>query len=294
MRDSSYKESVTQRLSNEGRRLGVDPNVVIKRFVFQRLLARFATDPRWVLKGGYAMELRLGLHARTTKDLDLVVHDIQNGLTAVEVQDLIDEILDQDLGDRMTFTVSTPKTLTADGNAGETWRVTTRALLDNSEICSVRLDVVTNAADMGDTADQLRVEPVIPELQGCEAITIAAIDPNQQAAEKLHACARTYAHDRPSSRVKDLVDLVLLVEADLLAPKRLGEALRRVFDARDGELPPRSPTNPPGFWRAAYEEMAAELRIEASNYDDAIALIDSTYQRALIHVPDDINSNGKE
>ncbi|WP_181575136.1 nucleotidyl transferase AbiEii/AbiGii toxin family protein [Actinomyces sp. Z5] len=285
---------MTQRLSNEGRRLGVDPNVVIKRFVFQRLLARFATDPRWVLKGGYAMELRLGLHARTTKDLDLVVHDIQNGLTAVEVQDLIDEILDQDLGDRMTFTVSTPKTLTADGNAGETWRVTTRALLDNSEICSVRLDVVTNAADMGDTADQLRVEPVIPELQGCEAITIAAIDPNQQAAEKLHACARTYAHDRPSSRVKDLVDLVLLVEADLLAPKRLGEALRRVFDARDGELPPRSPTNPPGFWRAAYEEMAAELRIEASNYDDAIALIDSTYQRALIHVPDDINSNGKE
>ncbi|RAX20725.1 hypothetical protein DRB07_13070 [Actinomyces sp. Z3] len=186
------------------------------------------------------------------------------------------------------------KTLTADGNTGETWRVTTRALLDNSEICSVRLDVVTNTADMGDTADQLRVEPVIPELQGCEAITIAAIDPNQQAAEKLHACARTYAHDRPSSRVKDLVDLVLLVEADLLAPKRLGEALRRVFDARDGELPPRSLTNSPGFWRAAYEEMAAELRLEASNYDDAIALIDSTYQRALIHVPDDINSNGKE
>ncbi|WP_159097709.1 MULTISPECIES: nucleotidyl transferase AbiEii/AbiGii toxin family protein [unclassified Actinomyces] len=98
---------MTQRLSNEGRRLGVDPNVVIKRFAFQRLLARFATDPRWVLKGGYAMELRLGLHARTTKDLDLVVHDIQNGLTAVEVQDLIDEVLDQDLGDRTTFTVST-------------------------------------------------------------------------------------------------------------------------------------------------------------------------------------------
>ncbi|PHP53047.1 nucleotidyl transferase AbiEii/AbiGii toxin family protein [Actinomyces ruminis] len=294
MRDSSYKESVTQRLSNEGRRLGVDPNVIIKRFAFQRLLARFATDPRWVLKGGYAMELRLGLHARTTKDLDLVVHGIQNGLTAVAVQDLIDEVLDQDLGDRVTFRVGLPKTATADGNAGETWRVVTRALLDNSEICSVRLDVMTNAVDMGDTADRLRVEPTLPELQGCEAVTIAAIDPNQQAAEKLHACARTYAHDRPSSRVKDLVDLVLLVEAGLLVSKRLGDALRRVFDARDGRLPPRSLPNPPDFWRTSYEQMAAELRLEASKYDDAIALISGTYQRALIHVPGDINSNGKE
>jgi hypothetical protein len=42
-----------------------------KRVVFERLLARlYAVAPdAWVLKGGFALELRLGAQARTTKDI---------------------------------------------------------------------------------------------------------------------------------------------------------------------------------------------------------------------------------
>jgi hypothetical protein len=44
-----------------------------KRVVFERLLARLhAVAPdAWVLKGGFALELRLGAQARTTKDIDV-------------------------------------------------------------------------------------------------------------------------------------------------------------------------------------------------------------------------------
>ena len=44
-----------------------------KRVVFERLLARLqAVAPdAWVLKGGFALELRLGAQARTTKDIDI-------------------------------------------------------------------------------------------------------------------------------------------------------------------------------------------------------------------------------
>ena len=43
------------------------------RVVFERLLARLhAVAPDvWVLKGGFALELRLGARARTTKDIDV-------------------------------------------------------------------------------------------------------------------------------------------------------------------------------------------------------------------------------
>jgi hypothetical protein len=41
--------------------------------VFERLLARLqAVAPEgWYLKGGFALELRLGARARTTKDVDI-------------------------------------------------------------------------------------------------------------------------------------------------------------------------------------------------------------------------------
>ncbi len=44
-----------------------------KRVAFERLLARLqAVAPdAWALKGGFALELRLGAGARTTKDMDL-------------------------------------------------------------------------------------------------------------------------------------------------------------------------------------------------------------------------------
>ena len=44
-----------------------------KRVVFERLIARLneIAPDAWVLKGGFALELRLGAQARTTKDVDV-------------------------------------------------------------------------------------------------------------------------------------------------------------------------------------------------------------------------------
>lgn len=39
MSGSAYKNSVTQRLAQRARVLGLDPNVLLKRLAFQRILA---------------------------------------------------------------------------------------------------------------------------------------------------------------------------------------------------------------------------------------------------------------
>ncbi len=61
----------------------------LRRMVaFDRLLARLFSkqseqerqeeqETPWLLKGGYAMELRLGYRARTTRDIDLTLPDLR-------------------------------------------------------------------------------------------------------------------------------------------------------------------------------------------------------------------------
>ena len=73
-----YRTSVAFRTALEARlkaaqRDGVGLARLRKRVVFERLLARLhAVAPdAWVLKGGFALELRLGAQARTTKDIDV-------------------------------------------------------------------------------------------------------------------------------------------------------------------------------------------------------------------------------
>ncbi len=73
-----YRTSTAFRTALEARlkaaqRDGVGLSRLRKRVAFERLLARLnAVAPNaWVLKGGFALELRLGARARTTKDIDV-------------------------------------------------------------------------------------------------------------------------------------------------------------------------------------------------------------------------------
>lgn len=71
---TSFRRALEERL----KRWANNDDLVLQRLrrqlAFDRLLCRlFAIDPApWVLKGGYAMELRTAV-ARSTKDLDLSV-----------------------------------------------------------------------------------------------------------------------------------------------------------------------------------------------------------------------------
>ncbi len=62
----------------------------------------------------------------------------------------------------------------------------------------------------------------------------------QHVAEKLHAYTRTYAADRPSSRVKDLVDIVVISHTTTIDADRLRRAIRDIFQRR-GSIPCPAP-----------------------------------------------------
>jgi hypothetical protein len=80
----AFRAALDQRIRNEAVTSGVTVMRLRKRVAFERFLARLAiVDPqRWVLKGAFALDLRLGLRTRTTKDIDLAGADDEQIATA--------------------------------------------------------------------------------------------------------------------------------------------------------------------------------------------------------------------
>jgi len=77
---AAFRRALEDRLQDIAGKESVDLQRLRRQVAFDRLLARLfqAAQPRalpWVLKGGYAMELRIKA-ARTTKDIDLTMRSV--------------------------------------------------------------------------------------------------------------------------------------------------------------------------------------------------------------------------
>lgn len=119
--------------------------------------------------------------------------------------------------------------------------------------------------------------PDLLEFAGIKPIEVPVLPLEQHIAEKVHAYTRTYSGGRVSSRVKDLVDIVLVKQLMVLDASRLRLALVGVFEKRrQHQLPGRLPP-PPRDWVVPYRKMAAEVGINSdlrTGYAEAAALLD--------------------
>ncbi len=75
---AAFRTGLEARLLNQSRETGVSLGRLRRGVVFERLLARLARsgEDGWVLKGGMALEIRMGGRARATKDLDLALRGV--------------------------------------------------------------------------------------------------------------------------------------------------------------------------------------------------------------------------
>ncbi len=71
--DRGFRDRLLALLRNRARELDLTPQRLQQRLAFERLLARLVGSGDWVLKGGFALELRYGWRHRPTKDVDLRV-----------------------------------------------------------------------------------------------------------------------------------------------------------------------------------------------------------------------------
>lgn len=143
---------------------------------------------------------------------------------------------------------------------------------------TIRVDVVARDAEIA--ATQQMPLPGMLDFAAIPAGSIEAVDPRQHFAEKLHALTRDYGN-RPNTRIKDLADLVLLIESGLLADASLVEIVRHVFAVRATHpLPAEIPELPPS-WRDGYPLVAESLTVTDPDLATAVELWREFWKQAV-------------
>jgi predicted nucleotidyltransferase component of viral defense system len=268
--DKDFRRALEERLRQ---RAESDSQPIIrlrKRVVFERCIVRLqqSTKSPWVLKGGFALELRLGNMARMTNDMDLTVdlglfESDSTSLSTLSVK--LREDLQRESEDKFIFILAEGKReLPTQG--GKTFRFTVEARLDGRMFEAIKVDV-----GLGDP-----LIPPIEELEASDLLSFAdipiakirATSPAQHFAEKVHALTRPF-DDRINTRVKDLADIILLFNRGLPDPPIVKQCVREVFSARATHARPSHIGPPPLTWASSYTAMAKELHLNETTLDDA-------------------------
>jgi hypothetical protein len=258
----TFRHALDDRLRNEASKQHLPVETLRRRLLNERFLARlFArTDAPWLLKGGYSFELRYGPKARTTRDIDLSV--VASGEGSLEerlaiVREELQEAAKLDLGDFLKFTIGTARALLAGAPRGGA-RFPVDVHLADKEYGRLQLDIGFGDALIGAPEDLLGED--LLAFAGVAPARVRAISKAQQFAEKVHAYTQPWI-DRENTRVKDLVDLLILIERGNLERAELNAALRLTFSTRKRHALPVDLPDPPQRWSDEFRELAEEADV---------------------------------
>jgi predicted nucleotidyltransferase component of viral defense system len=269
---AGLRDALEARLANDARAHGVDLNRLRRRAAFERLLVRLEanTPNRWVLKGGMAVEVRLGNRARMTKDLDLAVRGDGAMFEGNALRELLVEALTVDSdGDGFEFLVGVASSISPDEAGRLGWGMSVDVRLAGRTFAAVQLDVVARTEEItGTTRIQLHG---LLDFAGLPRRSVDVVNSSQHFAEKLHAYTRDYGA-RGNTRVKDLPDLVLLIEHGI-DPAQAYEAAELVFVIRGTHPLPDELPDPPAGWEITYARYVDQLDVQAATTTGAIAVV---------------------
>ena len=89
---------------------------------------------------------------------------------------------------------------------------------------------------------------------------VPALSVEQHWAEKFHAYTRP--REAANSRVRDLVDLMLLIERREMTTERIRAAVEATFTRRNTHVPPAEVPPPPSEWAKPFAVLATECGME--------------------------------
>jgi hypothetical protein len=255
----AFRRALEERLKGISQADEIDLNRLRRQVSFDRLLARLfrgETVP-WILKGGYALELRFS-NARSTVDIDLSLQRVTEiGDANTVVQRMLQRADDVALGDWFEYSIGPPVTdLTAAPYGGARYPVEAR--MDARIFARFHLD-----AGIGDVVMQPHETILCRDWLGFAGIKtsqVRMIGREQQFAEKIHAY--TLPRSAQNSRVKDLVDLALLIDSDGLDQQRILDGLRLTFERRGTHVLPMDLVPPPPNWQTPFQALAEECGLQ--------------------------------
>lgn len=255
----AFRTALESRIKNISLKESVPAMRLRRQFTFDRFLCRVFNGEKdtVMLKGGYAIELRVAM-ARTTKDIDLCMRKKKgHSPSPQEMYSFFQDKASLQLGDFMEFRVSPPLRLLTNAVYGGC-RFSVEAEMSNRLFSRFTLDV-----SLGDgwIEDQDSLQPRdwlafagIPPL-GFPATTV-----EQQLAEKIHSYS--LPRQKPNSRVKDLVDIILLTRNFKINKERMADSLKSTFKLRKTHSIPGELSPPPEAWGKTFSALAEESKLK--------------------------------
>jgi len=272
----AYRRALEDRLRIRAQDQGIALQRLRARVAMERLLARlFETgDPPWLLKGGYALELRFHPRARTTRDIDLgLVEEAKPDWTGL--RDRIQQAASVDLHDGFDFLIG-PVRKELQGAPGGGARYPVEARVAGRSFCRFHVDV--GAGDPVTGEPEELVGPDFLDFAGVPPARVRAVPVAQVIAEKLHAYTRERA-GRENTRVRDLVDLLLIAEAGFPSGREIRDAVNRTFAACGLQPVPDELPEPPTSWQDEFESMVRDLALPQPDLSAATAELNMLWNR---------------
>ena len=232
----------------------------VSTMVLLGALERMGDDEhRFLLKGGVAMELRLQLQARATKDTDIIV------ITAPGVS-IVDALRDALAEPYLDFAFRLANVRGIGDTPAQAMEV--KMTYKNKAWATLRLEASPPEAGAAEPEpiDAFRLTRL--GLDGPEQVICQSL--RYQMATKLHAVTERFP-DRENDRFRDLIDLLLLRE---LEPNlgRVADACREIFGERaKHSWPPRLAVEP--SWPEQYRALAVDQGFAIEDVEPAVELV---------------------
>ena len=201
---------------------------------------------RWALKGGLALDTRVPEHARASMDMD--IDHVQGAVAARE--DLL-QAAAEDLDDHFAFAILGTEEV-REGDTRLALRYRFEASVAGVPFEPLQVDVTTLAPEVWEVEAARR--PGLLSDVGLGPIEVMLVPLERQVAEKLHAYTRRYNGE--SSRVRDLVDFVIIRLFETVAAQRSRDEITHTFARRGTHAVPDRLPAPPADWARAYAEEA--------------------------------------
>lgn len=273
-------DKIKAELKKEAEEKGLHPSALRKHFAFDMLINRLCQNAPgvFILKGGYLMELRI-VTGRTTLDLDLLmrmkkIFDSFESMAMFMRRTLADAVEDP-LGEHDLFSFNFGEASREIDGGGGGARFPVKLILGGKTFEDFHVDLAME--DIETRIASVRKTPVIPPLSG-QQFEMEGITAEQHFAEKVHAYTRPRKNG--NSRIKDFVDLYLLVQTSLNV-KETKEVLVDVFEFWSTHELPKNLPFPPDEWRNGFSSMVSELAMAGLSLEDAHKIVAEFYEDLL-------------
>lgn len=248
-----YKTSAALEMAvkDAAKKSPMDTNRAISDFYFHRFLCRvFSNDKNgFVLKGGQSMLART-VDARHTRDIDLLSKDTDPQVAINELR----KLASIDLDDFVRFEYEGSRPIKVEDEYRNGSSVSFSTWVGSKMVQTISIDLVV------DVVDDISAERITPkdriEVEGIKVFDYMVYGVEDALADKLFGIIGEF-NGLPSSRVKDLVDILVYASTCSVDGPELSRKAKRESSLRKIALP--ASFEIPATWHNNYRPMFKKL-----------------------------------